>query len=49
MLDEEGDKTRVGWSMLFEFVKMRNNIAKYAIEANEEKLDRLENEIALLN
>lgn len=47
-LDEEGNKTKVGWSMLFESVEMRNNIAKYAIDANEENFDRLEKEISLM-
>jgi uncharacterized protein YndB with AHSA1/START domain len=47
-LGEEDGKTRVGWSMLFESVEVRNNIAKYAVEANEENFDRLENEITLI-
>lgn len=47
-LDEEEGKTKVGWSMIFETVEMRNNIAKYAVDANEQNLNRLENEIALI-
>jgi uncharacterized protein YndB with AHSA1/START domain len=47
-LDQEGNKTRVGWSMLFESIEMRNNIATYAVEANEQNFDRLESVIALM-
>jgi len=47
-LKEEENKTRVNWDMLFETVEMRNNIAKYAVDANEENLDRLEVEVELI-
>jgi len=45
---EENSKTRVGWSQIFETVELRNNIAKYAKNANEENLDRLEKELTLI-
>jgi uncharacterized protein YndB with AHSA1/START domain len=48
ILDEEDDKTKVGWLQIFETVELRNNIAKFAKDANEENLDRLEKEIALI-
>jgi uncharacterized protein YndB with AHSA1/START domain len=47
-LDAEDDKTSVGWSALFKTIKLRNNIAKYAMKANEENFDRLEKVITLI-
>ena len=39
-------KTKVTWQMLFETAAIRNNVAKYAKNANEENFDRLEAELA---
>jgi len=47
-LEEEKGKTRVAWSRLFETVEMRNNVAKYAKDGNEENLNRLEKELTLI-
>jgi len=47
-LEEEDGKTRMGWSQVFETVEVKNNIEKYAKDANEENLDRLEQEITFI-
>lgn len=44
-MDEKNGKTRLGWSQIFDTVETRNNIAKYAKDANEENFDRLEKEL----
>ncbi|MCE1189571.1 MAG: SRPBCC domain-containing protein [Ignavibacteria bacterium] len=41
-------KTRINWSMQFESAELRDAIAKYAIPANEENFDRLEEELKKL-
>lgn len=45
-LCEEAGKTRVDWRGLFESARVRDQVAKYAIPANEQNLDRLEAELA---
>jgi uncharacterized protein YndB with AHSA1/START domain len=47
-LEKEEDKTRIGWRMLFDSAEIRDNVAKYAVKANEENFDRLERELALI-
>lgn len=47
-LKEENGKTRINWSQIFETVELRNNVAGIVQSANEENLDRLEKEIALM-
>lgn len=47
-LKEENGKTRINWSQVFETVELRNNVASIVQNANEENLDRLEKEIALM-
>jgi uncharacterized protein YndB with AHSA1/START domain len=39
---EEDGKTRVGWRQLFNSADLRQRIAKFAGDANEQNLDRLE-------
>lgn len=39
---EEDGKTRVGWRQLFNSAEERERIARFAVEANEQNLDRLE-------
>jgi uncharacterized protein YndB with AHSA1/START domain len=39
--DETGAKTRVGWRQVFETAEECRRIAKFAVGANEENLDRL--------
>jgi hypothetical protein len=38
---EEDAKTEVGWRQVFNSAAERNRIAKFAVEANEQNLDRL--------
>jgi uncharacterized protein YndB with AHSA1/START domain len=45
-LAAEAGKTRIGWRMLFESAEERARIAKLAVDANEQNLDRLEAELA---
>ncbi len=45
-LAEQGGKTRITWRMLFESAVERDNVAKFAVEANEQNFDRLEAELA---
>ncbi|MEW6049522.1 MAG: SRPBCC family protein [Candidatus Zixiibacteriota bacterium] len=47
-LDNQAGKTKITWHMLFESVTERNNIAKYALDANEQNLDRLEAHLAAM-
>ncbi|MFA7418162.1 MAG: SRPBCC family protein [Melioribacteraceae bacterium] len=47
-LEEVENKTRISWSMLFDSVETRNNVAAYVGDANEQNFDRLENEITLI-
>jgi len=47
-LEETENKTRISWLMLFDSVEMRNNIAAYVGDANEQNFDRLEKEIILI-
>lgn len=47
-LEEESNKTRICWSMMFDTFEMRDNVANYVKDANEENFDRLENEIAFI-
>lgn len=39
---EEVGKTRVGWRQLFNSADERERIARFAVDANEQNLDRLE-------
>jgi len=39
-------KTRVGWRQLFNSADERQRIAKFAVEANEQNLDRLAAQVA---
>jgi uncharacterized protein YndB with AHSA1/START domain len=39
--DELGGKTRVGWRQVFDTVAECQRVAKFALEANEQNLDRL--------
>lgn len=43
---EESGKTRVGWRQLFNSAEERDRIAKFAGDANEQNLDRLEAVVA---
>jgi uncharacterized protein YndB with AHSA1/START domain len=45
-LKEENGKTRIGWQQVFNTAEERERIAKYAVDANEQNLDRLEKELA---
>ena len=47
-LQEEEGKTVVGWRMLFETAASRDTVATYALDANEQNLDRLEAELATM-
>lgn len=38
----EGDRTRVGWRQLFSSGQDCQRVAKFAVEANEQNLDRLD-------
>jgi uncharacterized protein YndB with AHSA1/START domain len=44
--DDDGGKTRVGWRQRFESAEERDRIAKFAVDANEQNLDRLEQLLA---
>lgn len=48
-LEEIENKTKISWSMIFDSAEMRNNVAAYVGDANEQNFDRLEKEIALIN
>jgi uncharacterized protein YndB with AHSA1/START domain len=39
---EEAGKTRIGWRQLFNSADERERIARFAVDANEQNLDRLE-------
>ena len=39
------EKTRLVWRQKFETVEMRNQIAKFAVDCNEQNLDRLTAEV----
>ena len=45
-LKEENGKTRIGWRQVFNTAEERQRIAKYAVDANEQNLDRLEKELS---
>ncbi len=45
-LAEQGGKTKITWRMLFESATERDNVAKFAVVANEQNFDRLEAELA---
>lgn len=44
-LADEGGKTRLGWRQLFESASLRDQIATFAVPANEQNFDRLEAEL----
>lgn len=43
---DRGDKTKLTFRMLFASAAERDNVAKVAVEANEQNFDRLEAELA---
>ena len=45
-LAEQGSRTKITWRMLFESVAECDRVKKFAVEANERNLDRLEAELA---
>jgi uncharacterized protein YndB with AHSA1/START domain len=45
-LAEHGSKTKITWRMLFEPAAECNRVNRFALEANEQNLDRLEAELA---
>ena len=45
-LAEQGSRTKITWRMLFESVAESDRVKKFAVEANERNLDRLEAELA---
>jgi uncharacterized protein YndB with AHSA1/START domain len=45
-LADEAGQTRLDWRMLFESAALRDQVAKYAVPANEQNFDRLEAELA---
>lgn len=44
--EDEGGKTRVGWRQVFPTPDECRRVAKFAVEANEQNLDRLARELA---
>lgn len=44
-LEREGDRTRVGWRQVFDTAEHRAEIAPFVMPANEQNLDRLEDEL----
>lgn len=44
----EAGKTRIAWRMLFESAAARDEVAQVVVPANEQNLDRLEAELALM-
>lgn len=42
-------KTLITWRMLFESEEIRDTVAKYAVNANEENYDRLEAELTIMS
>ena len=47
-LKQENGKTRIRWRQVFQTAEERDRIAKYAVEANEQNLDRLEKELSTI-
>jgi uncharacterized protein YndB with AHSA1/START domain len=45
---DEAGKTRLVWRMLFESVTECQTVGRFAVEANEQNLDRLEAELAAM-
>jgi len=45
---DQAGKTTLTWRMLFESVTERQKVERYAVEANEQNLDRLEAELATM-
>jgi len=45
-IEEENGKTRINWEQVFETIELRNDIANFIKNANEENFDRLENELS---
>jgi len=45
---EHAGKTKVTWRMIFETATERDNVARYAVGANEENMDRLEAQLDAL-
>jgi uncharacterized protein YndB with AHSA1/START domain len=47
-LTEQAGKTKITWRMLFESAAECDRVKKFAVEANEQNLDRLEAELATM-
>jgi uncharacterized protein YndB with AHSA1/START domain len=45
-LDDQDGKTKVGWRQVFGTTAQRDRVAAFAVEANEQNLDRLEMHVA---
>jgi uncharacterized protein YndB with AHSA1/START domain len=45
-LEDWGNRTALVWRMLFDTVRERDNVRRFAAETNEQNLDRLEAELA---
>jgi hypothetical protein len=45
-LADQAGRTKSAWRMLFETASGRHKVAKYAVEADERNLDRLEADLA---
>jgi hypothetical protein len=45
-LAEQGGSTLLTWQMLFESAAVCEKVKRYAVDANEQNLDRLEAELA---
>ena len=45
-LAEQAGKTKIGWRMRFESAAECERVKKFAVEANEQNLDRLETQLA---
>jgi len=48
-LDEEGAQTRLTWHMRFETAEMRDAVARFAVQANEQNFDRLQADLATID
>jgi len=48
-LEDRGGKTEFGFRMLFDSAAIRDQVASYAIPANEQNFDRLEAELASMH
>jgi uncharacterized protein YndB with AHSA1/START domain len=44
-LEDRGNRTPLVWRMLFDTVRERDNVGRFAVESREQNLDRLEAEL----